>query len=165
MTFRCERDRGAVRGAGDEGSFSLLCRAPAGIITMLDQQKSDSREDVLQRVIGYFDRSVLASYKDAPEKYILETDNFEGHVRMTEPYYTQLEAAGDMSDYIDVRFGYRTLRNGQIQSEALILYFTDGSIMGIDTGSNIWNLASEHEGLKAGDLHVDLNLQWVPPPK
>ena len=87
---------------------------------MVDQQKSDNREDLLRRVIGYFDRSVLASYKDAPEKYILETDNFEGQVRTTESYYRQLETAGDMSDYIDVRFGYRTLSNGQIAVAAFL---------------------------------------------
>lgn len=69
-----------------------------------------------------------------------------------------------MPDLERVEFGFRRDIEGAHQSEAIILYSTYGSIMGIDTGSNIWNLASEHEGLKPEDLHVDFNLQWVPPP-
>ena len=48
------------------------------------------------------------------------------------------------------------------QSEVLIIHFTDGSILGIDTGSNIGNLCSEKPGLQPNEFHVDLNLQWVP---
>ena len=47
-------------------------------------------------------------------------------------------------------------------SELLTVYFTDGSILSIDTGSNAGNLALDHEGLKPDDFHVDLNLHWVP---
>ncbi len=64
-----------------------------------------------------------------------------------------------------VEFGFRQPIEGVHQSEAIILHFTDGSSLGIDTGSNAGNLASEHDGLQAEDFHVDFMLQWVPPPK
>jgi hypothetical protein len=41
--------------------------------------------------------------------------------------------------------------------------FTDGSVLGIATGSNASNIAAEHEGLRAEDLHVDFMLTFVPP--
>ena len=44
----------------------------------------------------------------------------------------------------------------------MILRFTDGSILSIDTGSNVGNVADRHEGLKPEDFHVDFMLQWVP---
>lgn len=64
-----------------------------------------------------------------------------------------------------VEFGFRESIEGVHQSEAIILHFTDGSSLGIDTGSNAGNLASEHEGFHAEDLHVDFMLKWVPPPQ
>lgn len=63
-----------------------------------------------------------------------------------------------------VEFGFRRDAEGAHQSEAIILYFTDGSIMGMETGSNIGNIVSEHEGLKPEYLHIDFFLQYVPPP-
>jgi hypothetical protein len=64
-----------------------------------------------------------------------------------------------------VEFGFREHVDGAHQSEAMILYFTDGSILGIDTGSNAGNLASQYEGLRPDDFHADFMLYWVPPPK
>src|SRR6266516_1941654 len=64
-----------------------------------------------------------------------------------------------------VEFGFREHHDGAHQSEAMILYFTDGSILGIDTGSNAGNIASEYEGLRPDDFHADFILYWVPPPQ
>jgi hypothetical protein len=44
----------------------------------------------------------------------------------------------------------------------LIIEFTDGSIVGIDTGSNAGNLQIGARPLSVGDLHVDLSVVWVP---
>ena len=48
-------------------------------------------------------------------------------------------------------------------SESIIIYFTDGSIVGLDTGSNAWNVATSGEPFRAEDLHIDFRMQWVPP--
>lgn len=64
-----------------------------------------------------------------------------------------------------VEFGSCPSREGVHQTEAIILHFTDGSILGIDTGSNAGNLASEYEGLRPEGVHVDFMLLWVPPPR
>ena len=64
-----------------------------------------------------------------------------------------------------VEFGFREHHDGAHQSEAMILFFTDGSILGIDTGSNAGNIASKYEGLRPDDFHADFMLYWVPPPK
>jgi hypothetical protein len=63
-----------------------------------------------------------------------------------------------------VEFGFRRSIEGVHESEALIIYFTDGSILGMDTGSNVANVIADHKGtsLKEEDFHVDLNLWWVP---
>jgi hypothetical protein len=62
-----------------------------------------------------------------------------------------------------VDFGFRKSRHKIHESEAMILHFTDGSVLGIATGSNASNIAAEHEGLRAEDLHVDFMLTFVPP--
>lgn len=49
-------------------------------------------------------------------------------------------------------------------SEAIIIYFTDGSIMGLDTVSNAFNVAMTEEPFHAEDLHVDFMVNWVSPP-
>lgn len=64
-----------------------------------------------------------------------------------------------------VEFGFRQTIEGIYQSEAIILHFTDGSSLGIDTGSNATDIASDYEGLRAEDFRVDFVLQWVSPPQ
>jgi hypothetical protein len=61
-----------------------------------------------------------------------------------------------------VEIGFREDIEGVHGSEAMIIHFTDGSIMGLDTGSNAANVASEHEGLRAEEFHADFMVQWVP---
>lgn len=64
-----------------------------------------------------------------------------------------------------VEFGFCEHHDGAHQSEAMILFFTDGSILGIDTGSNAGNIAHKYEGLQPDDFHADFILTWVLPPK
>ena len=47
-------------------------------------------------------------------------------------------------------------------SEALIIYFTDGSIMGLATGSNPANLTNDENGPRPEDFHVSFRVNWVP---
>jgi len=62
-------------------------------------------------------------------------------------------------------FGFRQHIDGLHQSEAIILHFTDGSTLGVDTGSNATNVADEYEGLQPEDFHTDFVLSWVPAPQ
>jgi hypothetical protein len=71
--------------------------------------------------IGFFDQRVLASYRDEPDKWIVETDFFEGHLSITDTYYRQLEQEGNQR-YLDIRFGYRALKNGDL---AIVVWLPD----------------------------------------
>ncbi len=61
-----------------------------------------------------------------------------------------------------VEVGCRSRIDNVHQSEVMILYFTDGSQMSIDTGSNAGNLRCEKH--QSDDFHVDLRVHWVPAP-
>ncbi len=60
-----------------------------------------------------------------------------------------------------VEFGFRHDIKGVHQSELLLIYFTDGSVMGIHTGSNAANLRDQAS--QPEDFHVDFRMEWVPP--
>lgn len=87
---------------------------------MTDKQPFDISS--LEKLIGYFELQVLASYRNEPDKHTVETDFFEGHVSTTDEYFRELEAAGRISEYIDIRFGYRTLENGDL---AIVAWLPD----------------------------------------
>lgn len=61
-----------------------------------------------------------------------------------------------------VKVGFRREQENLPKSEALVIFFTDGSIMSLDTGSNISDLISDENGLHAQDLHIDFCVNWVP---
>lgn len=63
----------------------------------------------------------------------------------------------------DVEFGLAKETEYAHRSELLIIRFTDGSIMSIDTHTNAGNLADEVTGLKPKDFDVNYSLRWVPP--
>ena len=63
----------------------------------------------------------------------------------------------------DVEVGFREDIEGVHKSEAIIIRFTDGSILGIDTGSNAAGIACEHHS--ADEFHVDIKASFVPPPR
>lgn len=82
----------------------------------------ESYNEVLDRIIGYFDPTVLAAYRAEPDKYEVKTDFFEGEVRTTESHYAFLDEATRSAAYIGVRFGFRTLADGSL---ALAAYLPD----------------------------------------
>jgi hypothetical protein len=53
--------------------------------------------------IAFFDQGVLASYRAEPDKWLIESDFFEGHLSTTNEYYESMEP--EHQEYIDVRFG------------------------------------------------------------
>ena len=83
-------------------------------------------------------------------------------VRPPEPNYSINDAVLMNGRTIGkVEVGFRDDINGVHQSELLLIYFTDGSIMGIDTGSNAANLRDTPS--QPEDFHVDFRMHWVPP--
>ena len=65
-------------------------------------------------LLGYFDPQVLASYRNEPHKYLIESDSFEGRLRITEEYYRELARLGKTDERVYVDFGYRTLEDGSL---------------------------------------------------
>ncbi len=61
-----------------------------------------------------------------------------------------------------IEFGSRNEIANVHQSEVLKIHFTDGSILGIDTHSNVGNLAHDVPGFKGEDVHISFDLHWVP---
>ena len=80
-------------------------------------------DPVLDQLIAYFDMAVLAQYRAQPDKYRVLTDNFSGEVKLTESYYRK----SDDADYIRVRFGYRTLKSGDVVIAAFAPDLVKGS--------------------------------------
>jgi hypothetical protein len=76
----------------------------------------------VEHLLGYFDPPVLAAYRDEPQKYKIETDYFEGELTVTNEYYSELESMGKTSEFISVRFGYRTLKDGNL---AIVAWLPD----------------------------------------
>ncbi len=60
-----------------------------------------------------------------------------------------------------VEFGFRKDIKNVHGSEALVIYFTDGSVMGLDTGSNAMNLCNDENNLNPEDFLVDFDVNWV----
>jgi len=75
-------------------------------------------EPRLDRILVYFGPQVLAPYREQPDKYRVVTDQFEGRVALTDTYYMQLDEVARKKEAIDVRFGYRTLKNGELRIAA-----------------------------------------------
>ena len=82
----------------------------------------DPDKDPYKNLIGYFRSQVLASYRNEPDKYLVETDFFHGKIETTNQYYEELEAANRTDEVIDVLFGYRTLQDGDL---AIAAYLPD----------------------------------------
>jgi len=70
------------------------------------------------------------------------------------------DAVGKTIDRVE--YGLRPEKEQCHQSEVIVIHFTDGSILGIETGSNSGNLATERNGLRPNDFHADFMLHWVP---
>jgi hypothetical protein len=81
-----------------------------------------SSSESVEGLLGYFDQSVLAPYRDEPQKYRIESDYFDGRLSTTDEYYHQLEIEGRTDEYVDIRFGYRTRIDGSL---ALVVWLPD----------------------------------------
>lgn len=76
----------------------------------------------VEHLLGYFDQQVLAAYRNEPHKYTIVSDYFEGDVQTSDNYYREFEEADQADQSISLRFGYRTLKDGNL---ALVVFLTD----------------------------------------
>jgi hypothetical protein len=72
-------------------------------------------DERIMSILGFFEPEVLAAYREQPDKFDLATDHFEGHLSISSPYYARLDEKSQDQEYIETRFGYRTLRNGELK--------------------------------------------------
>jgi len=66
---------------------------------------------------------------------------------------------------LDVSYGHRKSYENVHESEAFVITFTDGSILGIESGSNASNVSWKKSKIRPTDFHVDFSLSWVPATK
>jgi len=86
-------------------------------------ESTKSSIEAAQHLLAYFDQQVLAAYRAEPQKYSLATDSFEGTLTVTSKYYSELEEAGGAGkEYLNIRFGYRTLMDGNL---AVVVWLPD----------------------------------------
>lgn len=78
-------------------------------------------------ILGFFNPAVLAPYREQADKYTITTDHFEGRVTVTSAYFAQLDEAARDREYIDVKFGYRTLKDGDLSIAAYLPDLVDHS--------------------------------------
>jgi hypothetical protein len=89
---------------------------------MENLQRKSNNDFNIENFLGYFDQQILAAYYNEPNKYTVQSDFFQGDVIITDEYYLQQEDLGQEIDYINVRFGYRTLKNGYL---AIVAWLPD----------------------------------------
>src|SRR5687768_5949338 len=78
-------------------------------------------------LIGYFEHTVLASYRAEPDKYEVKTDYFEGEVSINSDFFKSLPEKQYESAYIGVQFGFRTLADGGLAVAAYLPDLVDKS--------------------------------------
>ncbi len=74
---------------------------------MLDNSELDG-------IIGFFEVDVLSYYENNPHKYEIDADYFEGKINTTDIYYYELESCGKADEYISIRFGYHSKKDGNL---------------------------------------------------
>jgi hypothetical protein len=89
---------------------------------MSTSRYSESDLKSVEHLLGYFDQQVLAAYRNEPHKYKIESDYFEGKLTVTNECYSELESAGKTNEYVSIRFGYRTLKDGNL---AIVAWLPD----------------------------------------
>jgi hypothetical protein len=70
--------------------------------------------DLADRTILYFEKGVLASYRDDSHQYEVLTDHFEGSVSIRSDYYETLPEDDRALKNLDIRFGFRAKRDGTL---------------------------------------------------
>lgn len=89
---------------------------------MTDSQRGELDIKSVEHLLGYFDMQVLAAYRNEPQKYTIASDYFVGELGTTGEYYRDLEKAGKREESVSIRFGYRTLKDGNL---ALVAWMPD----------------------------------------
>jgi len=89
---------------------------------MTPSKNTESSYKAVERCLGYFDRQALAAYRNEPHKYIIASDDSWGELQTTEEYYSELAEAGKHDESVHIRFGYRTLKDGNL---ALVVWLPD----------------------------------------
>ena len=81
-------------------------------------------------------------------------------VRDTEEHYSINESRRMVGKTVQrVDFGTLKTTSARHQSEVLLIEFTDGEILEIDTGSNVADPQFESK-IKPDDIRIDLSLTW-----
>ncbi len=76
----------------------------------------------IDKYLGYYDQQVLAAYRNEPHKYKIESDYFEGELALSMNTITNWKVQGKSSEVVSIRFGYRTLRDGNL---AIVAWLPD----------------------------------------
>jgi hypothetical protein len=148
----------AQRGKATHGS-----RSPAKQFAAFEQFEND-----LQRCVAALGElsTTLAKLFHMDASVALRRDEARAWLprisRPPESHYSVCrlsDAVGKTIVRVEYGFGDRS---GAHESEVMILHFSDGSVLGIETGCNAGNLCSEQNGLKVTDFHASFVLQWVP---
>lgn len=64
--------------------------------------------DSYEHLVEFFDQGVIASYLQQADRFVVETDHFEGQLS------SRYSEGALPSDTVDIRFGYRTLASGDL---------------------------------------------------
>lgn len=75
---------------------------------MADQDPPAHDLETYERFVEFFDQAVMAAYLQQSDRFVVQTDHFEGH--LSSRYEKDLRPP----DPIDIRFGYRTLSSGDL---------------------------------------------------
>jgi len=65
--------------------------------------------DSYEHLVEFFDQGVMAAYVQQADRFVVQTDHFEGHLSSRYD-----EDTPRPHDPIDIRFGYRTLESGDL---------------------------------------------------
>ena len=85
-------------------------------------------------------------------------------VRPPEPNYSINEALQMVGKTVEsVEVGHRRNIPKVHQSELIVIHFTDGTSLAIDTGSNARNVCDMLHKFKPEDFCIDFMLEWFKP--
>ena len=103
----------------------------------------------------------VSAYSERKHEIMASLPRIVGGV---EPHYSICEATRMVGKTVEnVEFGKRKDIEEVHQSEVLRVKFTDGEILGLDTGSNALDF-ERNAAMKPNEFHVDFMLTWVPAP-
>ncbi len=87
---------------------------------MSDAAEQSELERVSSKLVGYFKLAVLAQYRAEPHKYELRVSDYGGVVKLTDAYWESLNDSQSEAESIDLRYGFRQDRNGELHIAAFL---------------------------------------------